>query len=126
MSSGIADTGMRAAGADKPVPLPVQALDHATGWLMAAAALTGLANRLRDGRGTVARLSLARTAVELERVRHLASPPSAPPPDPLPSAPRATPWGDARLLEPPLAVEGAPVRFDVGPAPLGSATAVWA
>jgi crotonobetainyl-CoA:carnitine CoA-transferase CaiB-like acyl-CoA transferase len=33
MSSGIAEAGMRAAGSDKPVPLPVQALDHATGYL---------------------------------------------------------------------------------------------
>lgn len=39
MSSGIADQGMRRAKADRPVPLPVQALDHATGYLMAAAAL---------------------------------------------------------------------------------------
>jgi crotonobetainyl-CoA:carnitine CoA-transferase CaiB-like acyl-CoA transferase len=125
MSAGIAATGMRAAGAGRPVPLPVQALDHATGWLMAAAALTGLADRRADGRGTVARLSLARTAVELERVRPLETPAPAPAPEALPDAPRTTPWGDARLLEPPLSVEGAPVRFEVGPAPLGSAEPAW-
>ena len=33
MSPGIADTGMRWSCADKPVPLPGQALDHATGYL---------------------------------------------------------------------------------------------
>ena len=125
MSAGIAATGMRAAAADRPVPLPVQALDHATGWLMAAAALTGLARRLRDGRGTVARLSLARTAAELERVRSASTPPPAAVPDALPDHPRATPWGDAHDLEPPLEVEGAPVRFEVGPAPLGSASPAW-
>jgi len=39
MSSGIADFGMKKAVADRPFPLPVQALDHATGYLMAAAVL---------------------------------------------------------------------------------------
>ncbi len=42
MSCGIAAAGMVRAGADRPVPLPVQALDHATGHLMAAAVLHGL------------------------------------------------------------------------------------
>jgi crotonobetainyl-CoA:carnitine CoA-transferase CaiB-like acyl-CoA transferase len=61
MSSGIAEAGMRAAGSDKPVPLPVQALDHATGYLMAAAAVRGLTRR-QTGGGSQYRLSLARTA----------------------------------------------------------------
>jgi len=65
MSSGIAEAGMRWKAADRPVPLPVQALDHATGYLMAAAALRGLALRRREGSATVARLSLARTAAAL-------------------------------------------------------------
>lgn len=56
MSSGIAEAGMQWKKADKPTPLPVQALDHATGYLMAAAAIKLL------GRGGSARLSLARTA----------------------------------------------------------------
>lgn len=56
MSSGIAEAGMHWKHADKPTPLPVQALDHGTGYLMAAAAITLL------GRGGSARLSLARTA----------------------------------------------------------------
>ena len=37
MSCGIADAGMRQPGRDRPTPLPVQALDHATGYLLAAA-----------------------------------------------------------------------------------------
>src|SRR5262249_13189705 len=45
MSAGIAAEGMRAYGKDRPTPLPVQALDHATGYLLAAAALRGLARR---------------------------------------------------------------------------------
>ncbi|MCH3835819.1 hypothetical protein LZC17_09860, partial [Campylobacter jejuni] len=62
MSTGIADAGMRAKGADRPVPLPCQAIDHATGYLMATAALRGLTERLATGAGGSARASLARTA----------------------------------------------------------------
>ncbi|WP_413197333.1 CoA transferase [Pararobbsia alpina] len=62
MSTGIADAGMRATRVDKPVPLPLQAIDHATGYLMAAAAIRGLTERLTAGRPTTARASLARTA----------------------------------------------------------------
>ena len=39
MSRGIADTGMKQMAASGPVALPVQALDHATGYLMAAAVI---------------------------------------------------------------------------------------
>lgn len=42
MSTGISDAGRRASGVDRPVSLPVQALDHATGYLMAAAVITGV------------------------------------------------------------------------------------
>ncbi len=42
MSVGIADAGMTAVGRDRPTPLPVQALDHATGYPLAAAAVRGL------------------------------------------------------------------------------------
>ena len=62
MSSGIADFGMRSESASEPRPLPVQALDHATGYLMAAAVLHALRQRRSKGRVLSARLSLARTA----------------------------------------------------------------
>jgi hypothetical protein len=44
-SCGIAAAGGDAAGSDRPVPLPAQALDHATGYLLAAAVCRGLAGR---------------------------------------------------------------------------------
>jgi len=65
MSSGIADAGMKDLGKNRPVPLPVQALDHAVGYLMAAAAIRGLTNRLKTGAGCQARTSLARMAAML-------------------------------------------------------------
>jgi crotonobetainyl-CoA:carnitine CoA-transferase CaiB-like acyl-CoA transferase len=62
MSCGIADWGMKHATASKPVPLPVQALDHATGYLMAASAVRALIIRRTRGDIMTARHSLARTA----------------------------------------------------------------
>ncbi|MEM7729358.1 MAG: CoA transferase [Pseudomonadota bacterium] len=64
MSSGIVLAGMAWKGADTPIPLPVQALDFATGYLMAAAVMRGL----RLGQGRRARLSLARTSALLASV----------------------------------------------------------
>jgi hypothetical protein len=104
--------------------LPVQGLDHATGYLVAAAVLAGLARRVRTGEGTRAVLSLARTAVELERVRPLERQPVEPPP-PLPDTGISTFWGPARVLAPPLEVAGVAIGWDVPPAPFGSAEPAW-
>ena len=65
MSSGIAHAGMIWKGAEAPVPLPVQALDFATGYIMAAAVLRAARIRQREGRLLSARLSLARTSTLL-------------------------------------------------------------
>ena len=72
MSSGIAEAGMRWADAATPTPLPVQALDHATGYLTAAAVIVDLGRALRSGYGSVASLSLARTARVLATADELA------------------------------------------------------
>jgi len=121
MASGIAAPGAPDA---PPSPMPVQALDHATGYLMAAAVLAGLARRVRTGEGTRAVLSLARTAAELERVRGFEQLPVEERP-PLPDRPIETVWGPARVLEPPLAVDGVQIGWDVPPAALGSAEPTW-
>ena len=72
MSSGIADTGRSWARAAKPTPLPVQALDHATGYLTAAAVIVDLGRAWRSGYGSVASLSLARTGRALATASQLA------------------------------------------------------
>ena len=59
MSSGIAEEGMRRASAEIPTPLPAQALGHATGYLMAAAAVRGLSASRASGEGSLVRVSLA-------------------------------------------------------------------
>jgi hypothetical protein len=122
MSAGIAERGMRAAGAEQPVPLPVQALDHATGWFAAAAAVAGLRDRLVLGRGSAARLSLARTALALPEDEPRPVPAGS---APLPSTPHSTPWGAAEVLEPPLRLAGVRFGFDRGPAPLGADVPGW-
>src|SRR5205085_3778592 len=100
----IAETGMRRRAAERPVPLPVQALDHGTGYLMAASAIRGVTRRLTRGQGTTARLSLARTAKFLvDAQSDPAAPPLAPEtPDDLSLAIEATEWGPARRLAPPI------------------------
>jgi crotonobetainyl-CoA:carnitine CoA-transferase CaiB-like acyl-CoA transferase len=124
MSTGIADAGMRAAGAPKPVPLPVQALDHATGWLMAAAVVALVRDAAATGRGGSARLSLARTAAALLGMPGPDVPDGTPAPAGEPTA-MATPWGPAVVAPPPFEVDGVDLRFDAGPAPLGSDEPAW-
>ena len=127
MSIGIADAGMRWRNADQPVPLPVQALDHATGYLMAAVAIRALTLRLAQGLGTVARLSLARTA-QLLVAASSDHPASALAPETsadLSPTIESTAWGQAQRLNPPLTLAGAPMRWDYPARQLGSAEPRW-
>ncbi|WP_278235610.1 CoA transferase [Isoptericola sp. AK164] len=65
-----------------PGALPAQALDHATGYLLAAGVLDALTDRTRDGRGREVSVSLARTATWLLDApgRDADHPPAAVPP----------------------------------------------
>ncbi|WP_052007397.1 CoA transferase [Burkholderia paludis] len=128
MSTGIAEAGMRAAGRDEPLNLPVQAVDHATGYLMATAAIRGLTTRMREGVGTEVRASLARTAAVLERrsspigevVALAAEGPQdrAEPVEP-------TSWGPATRLHSPVRIDGAPLRWFHSARALGAFEPEW-
>lgn len=127
MSAGIAAEGMRVKGADKPLPLPVQALDHATGYIMAAAALRGLCTRAVGGESSVMRTSLARTAGLLQSgppgsfesaVDAAADADYAPEDEP-------TTWGAMQRLRPPVSVLGCPLRWPLPASALGTAEAAW-
>ena len=121
-SAGIAEAGMRQLGRDRPTPLPVQALDHATGYIMAAAALRGLTLRQTTGQGSTARTSLARTArLLIGQAQGDAAPLAAPTADDWDAALEMTGWGPAQRLRAPLAVAGTPMRWDRAAAPLGTA-----
>ena len=69
-SVGITAVGQAALGSDRPVPLPCQALDYGTGWLLAAAVGAGLDERERSGRGSTWRASLARYAQLVLQLRN--------------------------------------------------------
>lgn len=128
MSCGIADAGMVAAGSDRPVPLPVQALDHATGYLMAAAAVRGLTQRLSTGQGVRVQASLARTALSLMSFAPTEAQPTAL--QPLNPSDYSddiehTAWGPALRLKPAGVIEGTPTHWDLPASALGSADAGW-
>ncbi len=126
MSAGIAEAGMRRFGKDKPTPLPVQALDHAAGYFLAAAAVRGLTDRGASGAGSSSRLSLARVAALLASERADANAPFAPAGE-ADYAPEieSTDWGPARRFKPPAAVEGAPMLWARPAGRLGGAPPVW-
>lgn len=127
MASGIADAGRIWQQSEKPVPLPVQALDHATGYLMAAAVLRGLARRHREQVGTVARLSLARTALSLSQAgQGDAGQPFSGLHDSDWSEPiEQTAWGPARRLRPPVTVGDIALSWDLPASRLGSSPPTW-
>jgi crotonobetainyl-CoA:carnitine CoA-transferase CaiB-like acyl-CoA transferase len=120
MSVGIAAAGAAAAGVDRPHPLPAQALDHATGYLLATAVIRGLTRRLTTGVPVDVTASLLGTANLVL---------GQPVPDGLALDPPSfetadtidvrTEWGPARAVPCPVAVDGWPPRWDVEAGPLG-------
>src|SRR3954451_4278228 len=60
-ANGINHAEAEAAASTKPKPLPCQAIDHATGYLMAFGAITALARRVTQGGSWHVRVSLAQT-----------------------------------------------------------------
>lgn len=128
-----AATGIAVAEADPAEPdgppgaLPAQALDHGTGYLLAAAVLRALTEQHDEGGSRLATLSLARTAAWLT--------------DEIPATPDRTapehydprkwlteadsPLGRLRHALPPVAFDGAPADWSRPPGPLGADAAVW-
>lgn len=131
MSCGIAAAGMARSRSHVPVPLPVQALDHAIGYLCAAAAITAWRERL-DGTVRNARLSLARTAALLMESR--APAPDAPPTgtDAPPAGsdaglwvPEPSRWGPGLRLRPAVDISGVPSGTHVQARGLGWNPPTW-
>lgn len=126
MACGIAAAGQQWRQSERPFPLPVQALDHATGYLMAAAVLKGLHLRRITGQGYQARFSLARTALELMRwpaaEQHEFAPRNKRDENP---ALEWSAFGLAQRLRFPLWLSGTPVRWSRPPVPLGTDEPRW-
>ena len=126
MSSGIAEAGQRWQQADKPTPLPVQALDHATGYLLAASALKLLTERLRNGRSGSARLSLARTAkLLIESGSGTTEALRAEDEQDQQVLVEQTPWGPAHRLQVPVKISGTPIQWASPATALGSHPPKW-
>ncbi len=127
MSSGIAAAGAAARGTPEPHPLPVQALDHATGYLVAAAVGRALRHLLVDGTATDLRASLIGPAnllfahptpdgLSVERNA----------PGPSDTVPTQTAWGPARRVPLPVTIAGVPNDWRIDAGPLGAGPATWA
>ncbi len=81
-ASGINHAEAKAAGIDAPKELPCQALDHASGYLMALGAIAGLKRRAEQGGSWHVRVSLARTGRWLQDLGRLAGGLDCPEPNP--------------------------------------------
>lgn len=126
-SSGLADYGRQGDHEAPPVMLPVQALDHATGYLLAAAACEALAARFASGRLLSARLSLARTALLLWQTRRIACHGQvlkAEASD-LAQGSENTQWGPMRRVAFPLKLNASGPVWSCPAGPYKSAPAVW-
>jgi hypothetical protein len=105
----------------RPGALPCQLLDHATGYLAAAGALSALAARERTGATSHVEVSLARTARWL-----LETPPDPSPPEPTETAPFLTPLGAGWTgVSPPGELDGTPLTWPHLPPSYGTAPPTW-
>ncbi|WGD36434.1 CoA transferase [Lysinibacter sp. HNR] len=118
---GIADVYRTPDG--KPGSLPVQALDHATGYGILAAAATLLTIQTHHGHAGHAQLSLAHTAdllwetpVPHDPIQELAEPPYAT---------RMSNYGELKYVFPPFDLGEKPVDYPSPPHRYGSDTLTW-
>lgn len=125
MSCGIAADGAMAANRDEPTPLPVQALDHATGWLLAAAIARALTRRLDTSTTIRIHASLVGTANLLYTL-------SAPADRPVTAAPgdrdledATTAWGPAKRVPLPGRIDGVRPQWTQQAGPLSRHPATW-
>ena len=142
VATGIAVTE---GSADRPGALPAQALDHGTGYLLAAAVLRALTEQSYDGGSRLVRLALARTAHWLTEGTGVCRADQAPEPGvihlgcPRPTAAEGAPYAgpDAWLAErdgplgrlrharPAVSFAGGPTDWARPPVPWGSDPATW-
>jgi hypothetical protein len=125
MSCGIAAAGAAAAGRDEPVPLPVQALDHATGYLLAAAVGRALTRRLTRSVASRVRASLTGTAGLLWSLPRPAQLPPAPKPGDFTVVDVQTAWGPARAVPLPGEIAGIRSGLRIEAGPLGRHRPEW-
>jgi len=124
-ASGIAVLERVAGPGDPPGVLPAQILDHATGYLAAAAVLVALRRQRQEGGSWRARLSLAQTPPGLLR----------PPRRSVPAVEEIDPGPylvdlrrgehEVTVVAPPGALDGHPLVWPGPPPTLGADAATW-
>jgi crotonobetainyl-CoA:carnitine CoA-transferase CaiB-like acyl-CoA transferase len=119
-ASGIAHRYRKRDG--RPGALPVQALDHSAGYLLAAAVMRLLARRPETGGGVV-RVSLARVAREL--LGMAAPEPGAEEPEPWPLRTCECPHGELAYVPPPFLLDGEQLDYSSPPSRYGQDDLVW-
>jgi crotonobetainyl-CoA:carnitine CoA-transferase CaiB-like acyl-CoA transferase len=128
-ASGLNHAEAEAAGQTDPKPLPCQALDHGSGYLLAFGALTALTRRMREGGSWHVQVSLARTGRwirDLGRVKTglAISTPTAESVADLMEASESG-WGRLRAVRHSAILSETPARWDRPSMPLGTHPASW-
>ncbi len=118
-----------AAGLGEPKPLPAQALDHASGYLMAFGAMTALARRAQEGGTWHVRTSLAQTGRWLRELGRVTGGLACPEPD-LPDVrdrleDSASGFGRLTAVRHAAALAVTPTRWERPSAPLGTHEPRW-
>ncbi|WP_037668277.1 CoA transferase [Streptomyces griseus] len=111
---------------EQPGALPAQALDHGTGYLLAAAVLRALTEQSHEGYGRVVRLALARTAAWLTAGIEQGPADDLPYDGPGPwLTERDSDLGRLRYARSPVSLEGGPTDWRRAPGVLGADPARW-
>ncbi|TCO52463.1 CoA transferase [Actinocrispum wychmicini] len=112
------------AAGDPPLPLPLQFLDHGTGWLAAAAAIEALTRRITEGGSWRVRVSLARTGMWLDEMGRTETAGTEPEVDDL-LAETDTSFGRITHIRIPGELPGSPPYWDRGPGIPGADPPEW-
>jgi crotonobetainyl-CoA:carnitine CoA-transferase CaiB-like acyl-CoA transferase len=128
-ASGINHAEAEAAGVAGPKELPAQALDHATGYLMAFGAMMALARKAREGGSWHVRVSLAQTGHWFKQLGRLAGGFDCPDPKPEDVADlletMATPFGQLTYVSHAAQLSETPAHWSRPPVRPGSHAPVW-
>jgi crotonobetainyl-CoA:carnitine CoA-transferase CaiB-like acyl-CoA transferase len=126
-ANGINDAEAAAANEAKPRPLPCQALDHASGYLLAFGAMAALLRRVEEGGSWHVRVALAGTGEWIKRLGRIEAGLAAP------GIADATPFlehsasgfGRMTAVRHSAVLSGSPARWTLPAMPLGSHPPAW-
>jgi crotonobetainyl-CoA:carnitine CoA-transferase CaiB-like acyl-CoA transferase len=128
-ASGINHAEAQAAGQTAPKPLPCQALDHGSGYLLAFGALTALMRRMQEGGSWHVQVSLARTGRWIRDLGRIDNGLAIAPPTPDSIADLMetsdSGWGRLHAVRHSAELSATPARWHRPSMPLGTHPAAW-